>query len=471
MRILDRYIIRSFLYSAVLWFVVLMAMRIVTDLFINLDEFVEQKRTFSAIASYYGYQSLAYFAQLGGVIIVAAATFTLAMMNHTNELVAILASGVSLHRVVWPIVLCAMLLGGLIVVDQEMVIPRFADKLARDRDDVAVGKSFRVNLIADGQGSVWYAEAFNPVEDKMTRPVVALRDSRLRQVAGIFGSEARPGQMRGKDGWVFQDAVLSPAGGEGVAWPHTPDTQAVYSVVGPRKLIEQGLAGEAAMSRPAGDRPVLAVRPVVADDAFHGMRIEADRYALDQPLPGDIQTGQLPDDDQLPGELRNPTFTFRSQEGKVLCVFTAAAARWQSQEGGGYWQLQDGWAFCPSDLTKEDLVLRRSSRWMDYLSSRQLSDIMQMRRAPDPDAAKLVKHVRVTEPINNLILLLLGLPFILSRERDIKASASLCLLTVATFYAFIHLCRYLGLPVAWAAWVPILLFGPIAVVMLDSIKT
>jgi lipopolysaccharide export LptBFGC system permease protein LptF len=470
MKTLDRYIVRNFLYSVALWFVVLMAMRIVTDLFINLDEFVEQERTFLAIASYYGYQSFAYFAQLGGVIIVAAATFTLATMNHTNELSAMLASGVSLHRVIWPIVLCATLFGGLIVLDQELVIPQFAPKLARSRDDVAGGRNFRVALIADGRGSVWYAESYNPSEDKMTNPVVTLRDSRQRQVAGLFGAEARPAELRGRDGWMIKEALLlSPTGDGGENfWPHMPDTRSIHSVVGPRKLVEQGLITESAASRPAVDRPIVAIRPVSVDDPFYGMRIEAERFSLDRPLAGDTQPDQLPPDEQLTGELQDPAFTFLSRQGEVLCIFLASSARWQ---GGGCWELKGGVAFCPSDLSREDLVLRRSSRWMDYLSSRQLTELMQLKRAPDPDAARLVKHIRITDPINNLILLLLGLPFILSRERDIKASASLCLLIVGTFYAFIYLCRYVGLPSAWAAWLPILLFGPVAVVMLDAVKT
>ncbi len=104
MKILDRYIVRNFLYSAGLWLLIFMSLRIVTDLFINMDEFVESDKPFamavSDIARYYGYQSLAYFAQLGGVVIVAAATFSLARMNQTNEMVAMLASGVSLHRII-----------------------------------------------------------------------------------------------------------------------------------------------------------------------------------------------------------------------------------------------------------------------------------------------------------------------------------------------------------------------------------
>ena len=105
------------------------------------------------------------------------------------------------------------------------------------------------------------------------------------------------------------------------------------------------------------------------------------------------------------------------------------------------------------------------------MSTSQLTHLLHLKRVPDPEAALLAKHVRFTEVLNNLVMLLLGLPFILSRERNIKASASLCLAVVATFYCFIYLCRYLGLPPTLAAWLPALVFGPISVVMLDTVKT
>ena len=41
MRILDKYVIRNFLYSALMWFIVFMVLRTVADLFINMDEFAK----------------------------------------------------------------------------------------------------------------------------------------------------------------------------------------------------------------------------------------------------------------------------------------------------------------------------------------------------------------------------------------------------------------------------------------------
>lgn len=446
MKILDRYIIRNFLYSALLWFVILMAMRIVVDLFVNLDEFASKGKTIGLlteyIGSYYGYQSLAYFAQLGGVIIVAAATFTLAVMGHTNELTAILASGVSLHRVVWPIIICSILLSGLVAVDQELIIPQVASKLVRQRDDTEGKNEFHIAFVTDGSGAIWKADTFKPLESRLTRPVVFIRDEEYRQIASIFADSARPAEVGGQKGWMMSGkASLMRSYQKDRIWTHTPDVLNIYSQVTPDDLSAFGDS------------------QVSIEDQQYPMLLEAKAFV---PSMGKGN----------PPRLLDPRFIFRTEKGLVLGIFVATAAHWEKTEDGGIWHLEGGELFFPSDLTKEDLVLRRSSHWLDYMSTAQLGELLQLKRVPDPDSARLVRHTRITEPFNNLVMLFLGLPFILYRERrDIKASASLCLLIVGTFYAFVYLCRNVGLPPALAAWLPIMLFGPVSIVMLDSVKT
>jgi lipopolysaccharide export LptBFGC system permease protein LptF len=444
MRILDRYIVRSFLYAALLWFVVLMSMRILADLFINLDEFAEQGKTaglmISHVASYYGYQSLTYLSQLGGVIIVAAATFTLAMMGHTNELTAMLASGVSLHRVVWPIILCSLVLGGILIIDQELIIPCVASMLVRHRDDVEVQNAFRMSFVPDGSGAVWRADSFIPWESRMVRPAVFIRDEEYRQIAAVFAASAVPAEFNGQGGWLMKEAVLLRSNLKERPWVYTPDINEIRTVNGPKQL--------------AG----FVNRPVSIEDGQYPMLLEAGAF--------------IPSEKGRPARLEQPRFTFRTDDGSLLGVFVATEATWEPAEGIGAWKLLGGEFFFPTDLIPNDIVLRQSSRWLDYMSSSQLADLLQMKRVPDPDAARLVRHTRVTEPFNNLVMLLLALPFILSRERrDVKASASLCLLMVGAFYAFIYLCRNVGLPPTFGAWLPVMLFGPVAVVMLDSVKT
>ncbi len=484
MRTLDRYIVRNFLTSALLWFVVFMALRTITDLFVNMDEFAKLDKPFgekiAVIAQYYGYQSLVYFVELGGIIIVVAATFSLAMMNHTNELTAMLASGVSLHRVAWPIILCAMLMGGLIIFDQEVLIPQFADKLVRPRDDPFGTDKFPIRLMADGTGAVWYSNEFLPETETAKNPVVLVRDSDYRLLVRLSGSQGRPGTVDGQRGWLLSDGVIAPREG---TWPNIPgvlppqrkkrDTDpepSKYIPVYMTKTLDK-LIGELCedyrrrKGKEVDPNGKISVEGLYVNDEMYGMLIEADRFEAAPAVPDEARTGKL----------IQPKFTFKTETGRMLGVFRAESATWKPRlkenDPESHWALDGGVLFYPTDLTTYDLQLRQSSRWLQYMSMADLGRLLRLKRVPDPDTARLVQHIRIADPINSLVMLLLGLPFILSRERNLKASATLCVLMVGTFYAFIYICRYINLPHTLAAALPILLFGPIAAVMFDSVKT
>lgn len=456
MKMLDRYIVRSFLLSTALCFVAMMAIRIVADLFVNMDEFAEHGMPFGELVAYitryYGYNSFAYIIELSGVIVVAGAVFTIWRMNHTNELTAMLASGVSLHRVVWPIILCSMGLSVLVVLDREVVIPRVASELVRKHDEVPGSREFDVRMATDAQNHVWYAPNFRVADAVMTEPVVVIHDGQHRHLAHVRSrpeGTAVPQQLGTESGWVLDDAEVTRAKG---TWRLAPSTRRIYSRLGPEDL--ERLRGRVAAN---GGR----LEVTLDEPQYEDMRIEATARVV---------AGIHPDRPPRVQLLR-PRFRLRIEETDIA-TFTARSATFSAPAGEPpYWQLREGRIFIRSGLTPDDLVLRRSSRWLDYLSVGQLRRLLDTDTVSDRNAARLMIHARVTEPINNLVMLLLGLPFILSRERNLKASATMCLGIVAVFFVCIHLCRYVALPPEVQAWLPLLIFGPIAAVMIDSVKT
>ncbi len=495
MRTLDRYVIRSFLWSALLLFVAVMALRIVADLFFNMDEFVEGNEAFGElirhIGRYYGYQSLMYFGELGGTIIVLAAAFTLARMNHTNELTAMLASGVSLHRVILPMVISAMLMGGLIILDRELLIPPNAANLVRDRDEAKELSEFPVNLTADGSGTVWWSPLYRPGTGTMRAPILTIRGAGGKRLASaVSGGTARPASFEGYhetvdgehvtlSGWQMTATALSRSGAAPEPWENTPTVERIYTRIGPVQLLAAAKqrARKYDIAVPPDEKiPSVSGIPPVRDEHY-GMIVttrsppEAEELALG-PVVED-----KPDRD---GRLNRPMFIFKVDAGKghpdtgrLLGVFHARSATWVPGESPNksYWQLEEGRYFFTSDLSGDDLVLRQSSRWLDLMSTADLTRLLKVGRIPDYEAAVLAKHLRFAEPINNLVMLLLALPFILSRERNIRASATLSVLMVGSYFAFVHACHLVGLHPLLAAFLPIVLFGTVAAVMLDALKT
>ena len=89
-------------------------------------------------------------------------------------------------------------------------------------------------------------------------------------------------------------------------------------------------------------------------------------------------------------------------------------------------------------------------------------------------------HKRLTRPLSGIILVLLGLSNILrDQNRNIFISAGLCLILCVLFNASLFASQYLGtnedtknyISPALAAWLPVIVFGPISLVMYDAVHT
>ena len=444
--------------TAFMFLVVMMLLRVVLDLFTNMDEFTEQSESFLGVIAdiweYYTVQSLVYFTELGGLIIVASAGFSLVRMNRTNELTAMLASGVSLHRVVLPIIICSMLMGGLIILDQELMVPRFAHILIRDHDDVGsrARKDFRVPVMTDSNNTGWYSKRYSSADRMMYRPAVTLRTEDsvpIGRAATTKGGKAYYDKLGEVDGWHISYANLAMLDlKSGATWPTAPTTEKIRTRLTPKAISARLSPGSPGQGPSRIDR--LA-------DPRCGLLLSAAEYRS--------RTGQLV----------KPRFVFSDDSERVMGVIYAPLATWtpsvEIPEFKGYWKLDRGVLFIPSDMDPEALVLRQSAKWISFMSTYELTQLLQFDSIPGERSAVLVLHTRVANPINNLVMLLLGLPFILSRQRNIKQSVALNILVVGAFYVFIYGCRYMEIPPIWAAWLPVMVFGPVAVLMFDSVKT
>src|SRR5215210_7217684 len=156
---------------------VLIGMYVVLDMVFHFDELADVDSSAEAagalnttlqmlwnIGDYYFFQSFLFFVHLSGIIPVVAAAFTLMRLSRFNELTALLAAGVPLLRVAAPIILAGLLLNGLVIVDQELLIPQIQSKLARRHDDVHRDsvKSFPIEAMQDDARGLLYVSWYTP---------------------------------------------------------------------------------------------------------------------------------------------------------------------------------------------------------------------------------------------------------------------------------------------------------------------
>jgi lipopolysaccharide export system permease protein len=180
MKILDRYIAKSFLVGYAISFCVLIGLRIIIELFVNLDEFAElANRGLPAVVfhilTFYAYRTTLYYRDIAGVITVVAAAFSLGKMVRSNELVAMIASGVSAKRIVGPILVLALLFTGLAVANQELLIPAISDKLTQNPDEMEGEETFSVWFVADSRGSLLCSDRYDASTATLYQPTIITR--------------------------------------------------------------------------------------------------------------------------------------------------------------------------------------------------------------------------------------------------------------------------------------------------------
>jgi lipopolysaccharide export system permease protein len=222
MRILDRQRYYAYAKAYVICFVGLVGLYIVFDAFTNLDEFAEVTNSTPALLAYMGRYYLIRLSQsydrLCGVIGMMAAIFAVTWMQRDNELLAILAAGVSTYRAIRPVVISAILVSSLAVLNQELIIPELATQLQLPPDDD--GKRELKVFSRPDLNEIFIHGSHGFRESKTVEPFDAtLPESRFGTLQNLEAKEARyipeddhRSPLRG--GWLLRGARLSPAGSE-----------------------------------------------------------------------------------------------------------------------------------------------------------------------------------------------------------------------------------------------------------------
>lgn len=175
------------------------------------------------------------------------------------------------------------------------------------------------------------------------------------------------------------------------------------------------------------------------------------------------------------------------QDGTFLRV-QATRAEWD----GGRFRLVDGWRESVSrgdgeaqgepvevlegfELTPE--VISASHRLTREPLDMSFSEVGRMiERAPDDPGLLTLWHYQLTFPLANLVLLLVGLPVMFSYERGrgterMALGGLVCVFYFAADFVLRSMGLAGGLDPVWAAWLPVLAFGSLGMVLTEGVRT
>ncbi len=123
--ILDRYIIRKFLETYLFAIAMIIIILVIFDAAEKLDDFLEAHVPIKAIFLDYYLNFIPYFInQFSGLFTFIAVIFFTSKMAYQTEIIAILSSGVSFRRMLWPYFVSALLIATLSLFLNLVLIPR-----------------------------------------------------------------------------------------------------------------------------------------------------------------------------------------------------------------------------------------------------------------------------------------------------------------------------------------------------------
>ena len=372
MKILTRYILYTYVRNYLISLFVLIGLYIVLDMVFNFDEFAVSREGAGAldtvvnIAQYYFFQSFRIFAQLSGVIPVAAAAFTFLRLSRFNELTAMMAAGMHLVRVAAPAIIAAVVVSLVLpLINQEVIIPAIIPQLSRSRSDVPDmrTKANAIQNMQDGSDGLLFAAGYRAPNGKL------------------------PGEMDKLDVLELDDNFNLVA--------HLTADKAVFD--------------------PASQS-----------------------WALD-------------------GGRRTTNLSNRQRSVEPATEYK-------------------------SRVTPEEIALYRSGDYVDLLSTPRINELLQRTQTYGANDLMRVKHARLAQLLLNIIMVLLAISAVLIREQgQLRYAMVKCLVLVGGCMVTIFLCQTFAQSPPkpeWAdswpalmAWVPIFLFGPLSVFLLDRVKT
>ncbi len=420
MSILDRQRCWDFIKAYLICFTTLVGLYIVIDAFTNLDEFTEIATTpialFKVMGRFYLMHTIAFFDRLCGVITMMAAIFTVTWMQRYNQHLAMLAAGISTHRVIRPVWMMAAVASLLAVANQEILMPKYADEIQRDHADVGVN-TVGVFSREDANGIMFSGRE----ADRRSKTILAFNAD-----FAVFGElhEIESPQAR----YIPSDDLARPLRGGWVIY-------------------------RAKIAPPLTDQESDAVSKILIP--LHPDTLKQ----FPGPIPLDDKDKEKNDADPQ----ADRGFSFN----KNLDVLSVIATIRPTRSRGPFF-LRSNLAFT---------ALTQNTDWHMFATTPELvRAISDPSNGFDHAAIEVSLHLRILRPILNLALLFFTLPQVLGGyDRNMFINLGLSLASSGLFYGVLFLTQFLGnngvFPAELAAWIPLIAFGSFAAARWDSIRT
>lgn len=209
MRLLDRYILRHFLLAYFYCIAAFISIWFIFDISDNISTFLDDRVSRALIAKYYLTQVPQILVILLPVALLLALLFCLGRLSRSNEIVSMLAAGVSVPRAIAPLLLVALLTTGLSTMLNYSLAPHaeYAQKKLLEDPKSRRQKGLLAQIFRNRTDNrTWFIQQFKPGENEFRTVHVVQQDANDNIVTNYIATSASYHPER--SAWELEDVKV-----------------------------------------------------------------------------------------------------------------------------------------------------------------------------------------------------------------------------------------------------------------------
>ena len=201
MKIIDRYVLKHFIGPFLFCLMMFVLLYVVIDLFDKLNEMIENHVNLIILFPYYLNFMPLIFVQMAPIAVLIAIMYSLGTFNRHNEILAMQASGISLLRILTPLIVSGFLISVATFIVNDRVVPHTtvnASEIKEEKiEDAKIRKKRRKserileNLAFYGEGNkIIYVRHYNVYRNKINEIIIHDQDEKQNIVSKTTAQEA-----------------------------------------------------------------------------------------------------------------------------------------------------------------------------------------------------------------------------------------------------------------------------------------
>jgi lipopolysaccharide export system permease protein len=212
MRIIDRYMTKGFITPFVWCIFIFVVMAIIIDIFSFIEDIVKYHIPASSIFAFYVYYTPTIVIQVAPMAMLLSTIFILSNLNKHNELIAMKSSGISLWRIMVPMLMFGLIISMLMFIVNDRVIPissKVSNSIRRDELEKEKRRERKQKIIDNvalyGAGNkIMFARSYDTEKKVLSDIIIHEHDKHSNLVSKITAQNA----VWTGDSWKFNKVIM-----------------------------------------------------------------------------------------------------------------------------------------------------------------------------------------------------------------------------------------------------------------------